>query len=259
MEKTEFLTIYATFERPDIVTQTLPSIIEETKRTGSKLIVHDSSVKKRKEKWDYLQLLNKDNDFFLILSDNLSMAHARNLCLRLGEELYAPDYICMVEDDHGFKPELITSMIEAMKKYYGKIAPNNLKFGLFTGCGAHNYAKRLFLEDRHGYPAQDSKVGMLGGANSCFRCAPASHWNSVLKGYDTDEYLISHYQTREMNFRNYNKGFTTMIVDNGTKVFDVEGEGRGSTNQTERLWDADYTASDKRSVYLGKKLEAVKL
>ena len=85
--------------------------------------------------------------------------------------------------------------------------------------------------------------------------------NNVLKGYDTDEYLISHYQTRGINFRNYNKGFTIMIVDNGTKVFDVESEGRGSTtNQTERLRDVDYTASDKRSVYMaGEKIRFMRL
>ena len=52
-----------------------------------------------------------------------------------------------------------------------------------------------------------------------------------------------------------------MIVDNGTKVFDVESEGRGSTtNQTERLRDVDYTASDKRSVYMaGEKIRFMRL
>ena len=129
MEKTEFLTIFPSFEDLEVVKKTLPSIIEETRRNDAKLIVHDSSVKVRDEKWSYLQDVNKDNDFFLILSDNLSMAHARNMCLALGQELYSPDYICMVEDDHGFKEGLIASMVNAIKKYYGKMSLNGLRYG----------------------------------------------------------------------------------------------------------------------------------
>ncbi len=255
MEKTTFLTIFATFENLEAVKQTLPSVIEETKRNDAKLIVHDSSVNHRSEKWEYLQELNKNNDFFLILSNNLSMAHARNMCLHLGMELYAPDYICMIEDDHGFKEGLIPLIIDAMKKYYGKIAPNGLRFGLFSGCTKHlhkgNYVE---LEDGNIYPDATSPPIALGGANSCFRCAPTSHWVNILKGYDTDEYLISTYQTKNLNFRNYNKGFTTMFVQNGKYVFSINKNGRGaSSNNPLKLWDDRYTASDARSKFLGKK------
>ncbi len=253
MEQVEFLTIYATFGNLSVVKQTLPSVIEETKRNNAQLIVHDSTVKGRSEKWTYLQELNQNNDFFLLLSDNLSMAHARNMCLALGQELYAPSYICMMEDDHGFKEGLIPSLVNAMKQYYGQISPNELRYGLFTGCGKHHYAKRHILDDGHAYPDFDSLPGKLGGANSCFRCAPTAHWNNVLKGYDTDEYLISTYQTSNLNRRNYNKGFTTLIVDNGDKMFDVEAIGRGtSTEKAVKLWDEQYTASDPRSNYIGK-------
>jgi hypothetical protein len=258
VDKTEFLTIYATFENLKVVQKTLPSVIEETKRYNAKLIVHDSSVQDRAEKWAYLQKLGQNSDFFLLLSDNLSMAHARNTCLALGQELYAPDYICMIEDDHGFKPGLILSMIEAMREYYGQTAPNGLRYGLFTGCGKHHYAVRHVLADGHAYPDVDSKIGSLGGANSCFRCAPTSHWNNVLKGYDTDEYLISTYQTKNLVARNYHKGFTTMIVCNGGKVFDVEAIGRGTSAAGKlRLWDEKYTASDSRSNYLGKEQPSI--
>ncbi|MFQ5964309.1 MAG: hypothetical protein ACE5KZ_08505 [Candidatus Scalinduaceae bacterium] len=252
MDKTVFLTIYATFENLKVVQKTLPSIIKETKRNDAKLIVHDSSVKGKAEKWTYLQKLNKNNDFFLILSDNISMAHTRNMCLALGQELYAPEYICMIEDDHGFKEGLIKSMIEAMKKYYGKPSPNGLKYGLFTGCGKHHEAKRHILEDGHAYPDINTSPSRLGGVNSCFRCAPTTHWNTVLKGYDTDEYPISFYQTGNLNFRNYNKGFSILIVDNGAKVFDIEDWGRGTSSKLSlKLWDSDFTASDPRSHYLG--------
>ena len=254
MDKTTFLTIYPSFENLEVVKQTLPSIIEETKNNDAKLIVHDSSVKNREEKWDYLKELNKDSDFFLILSDNMSMAHARNMCLQLGQELYAPDYICMIEDDHGFKKGLITEIIEVMKKYYGKISPNGLRYGLFSGCTKHVHSSNFFkLPNNDLCPESNSEPMALGGANSCFRCSPASHWNNVLKGYDTDEYLISTFQTKNLNFRNYHKGFTTLFLNNGNYVFDIEVEGRGFTTKNNlHLWDEKYTASDKRSQFLGK-------
>lgn len=253
MDKTTFLTIFASYENLEVVKQTLPAVIAETRANDARLIVHDSSVKGRDEKWKYLMELNRDNDFFLLLSDNMSMAHARNMCLNLGQELYAPDYICMLEDDHGYKTGLIPLLVETMQTYYGKIAPTGFRYGLFTGCGPHNTKKRHLLEDGNAYPGIENPPMHIGRANSCFRCAPTSHWNNVLKGYDTDEYLISTYQTKHLNFRNYHKGFTAMIVQNGNYTFSVENEGRGFSGPKDlRLWDEDYTVSDPRSRYLGK-------
>ena len=254
MKKTEFLTIYPTFENLEVVKKVLPSIIEETKRNDAALIVHDSSVKGREEKWEYLQKLNKDNDFFLLLSDNLSMAHARNMCLALGQEMFIPDYICMLEDDHGFNEGLIESLVLAMKNYYGKESPNRLKYGMFSCCTEHTRAKINKLDEKYSYPDGGNNTFKLGGFNSCFRCAPTSHWNNVLKGYDTDEYLISRYQTANLRLRNYNKGFTILFIDNGDKIFTVVNSGRGETSGNNlKLWDDNYTASDPRSKYIGKK------
>ena len=254
MEKTEFLTIYASYENLDVVKQTLPSVLEETLRNDARLIVHDSSVACREEKWTYLLDMNKSKEFFLVLSDNLSMAHARNLCLQLGRELYAPDFICILEDDHGFLPGLVPALVEAMKAYYGKPAPNGLRYGLFTGCGAHNVVQRELLEDGNAFPRGGLTAELMGRTNSCCRCAPTSHWLDVLKGYDTDEYLISTFQTKNMNLRNYHKGFTAMIVKNGSLMFEVKNHGRGfSASSPGRLWDDDFTASDPRSRYAGKK------
>lgn len=255
MDKAEFLTIFPTFENLDVVKQTLPSVIAETKRCNARLIVHDSSERGREDKWRYLQELNANQDFFLLLSTNLSMAHARNMCLQLGQELYAPEYICMIEDDHGFKEGVIARLIEAIKKYYGQISPNGLRYGLFTACGKHHYAKKHPIDELCLYPDGEAQPGSLGGANSCFRCAPTSHWNNVLKGYDTDEYLISTYQTKHLNFRNYHKGFTTCILSNDMS-FDIEAIGRGTSEKSSlRLWDETYTASDMRSNYRGKASE----
>ena len=251
MDKTRFLTIFGTFGKLESVRRVLPSIVEETREKDARLIVHDSSIQGRDEKWSYLQELNENNDFFLILSDNMSMAHARNMCLHLGQELYAPDYICMIEDDHGYKPGFIENMIFAMDRYYGELSPNGLRFGMFTGCMEHCVPKTGQLLDGNSYPAEDAPVEWMGGSNSCCRCAPTQHWNNVLKGYDTDEYEISTYQTRTLKFRNYNKGFTCLYLKGGEFMFtDDSSSGRGTTDSSKRkLWDSQFTRSDRRSVY----------
>lgn len=260
-EKKEFLTIFATYGSLDVVKQTLPSVIEETKRYGdAQLIVHDSTQLEhgQEEKWSYLRSLEQEFDFFLILSTNMSMAHARNMCLHLGQELFAPEYIAMMEDDHGYKEDLISDLIAAMKEYYGKVGANGLRYGLFSGCTEHfhNHHTSQQVDETSHLTAntQNSTSIRTHKVNSCFRCAPTAHWNNVLKGYDTDEYLISFFQTSLLNDRNYNKGFTNFFVKNGELMFSVDGVGRGVTAKTNiKLWDDKYTASDYRSRYIGKK------
>jgi len=252
MDKKQIVTIFQTYGSISIVKQTLPSVIEETKKNDAALIVFDSTEIKdgRKEKWQYLQNLNVNDDFFLILSSNLSVADSRNTCMFLAQKLYVPDYICIMDDDHGFKSGFIAKLIDAMQKYYGKIAPNGLRFGLFTGCGEHRHGPRLNMKDGHTCPDPTCKPGALGGTNGCFRCAPTSHWNNVLNGYESDEYLISYYQTSSISRRNYHKGFTTLIVKNGSKMFCINYSGRGgSAPKGKMLWDDKYTASDRRSKY----------
>lgn len=255
MDQTEFLTIVGSYANLDVVRKTLPTVAEETNKNNARLIVHDSTETRhgQEEKWAYLREMEKEYGFFLLLSTNLSMAHARNMCLRLGQELFLPEYIAMMEDDHGYRPGFIPELLDAMKTYYGKPCPNGLKFGLFTGCGAHRHGKTQPLDDTdHCYiPIKDGTNPMFaGGANSCFRAAPSHHWDHVLKGYDTDEYLISTHQTKNLNFRNYHKGFTAMVVRNGLFMFDIEHESRGwSGDEMSGLWDDEYAASDPRSSY----------
>ncbi|MGV7222863.1 MAG: glycosyltransferase family 2 protein [Nitrospinales bacterium] len=261
MDKTEFLTIFPTYSKIEIVRKVLPSVIEETKRNDAKLIVHDSTESShgQTEKWEYLRNLSKNNDFFMILSTNMSMAHARNMCLRLGQELYAPDYICLLEDDHGYGKGLIPAMIEAAKKYYGKLSPNGLRYGMFTACYKHTNAKLEKIDDMFSFPISDNLPFEIGGSNSCFRFAPTSHWNNVLKGYDTDEYLISEFQTGNLRWRNYHKGYTVLFVGSDELVFSFDEGGRGvSFNKTMKLYDRNFCASDDRSIYLGKKGDNVK-
>jgi hypothetical protein len=184
----------------------------------------------------------------------MSMAHARNMCLSLGLSLFAPEYVCMMEDDHGLRRGAIPALIRAMQKYYGKESPNGLRYGLFTACRTcwkqHKHHRTL---DGHAYPAPHLEPGILGGANSCFRCAPTTHWVSVLKGYDADEYPISSYQTRNLSLRNYHCGFTSLAVKNGSLCFDVDRAGHGVTlERAQRPWDPNYAASDLRSSFQGK-------
>jgi len=255
LDKTRFLTIFAAYNDLETIRRTLPSVLDETRRNDAKLIVHDSSDKNRAAIWEWLLELNRSNDFFLLLTSNMSMADARNMCMRTGIDLFGPEYVCMLEDDHGFQLGLIPAMVSAMKKHYGNRSPNGLRYGLFTGCrecfAHHAY---ILTEDGHAYPSPDNIPLALGGVNSCFRCAPTSHWISVLKGYDPDEYMISNFQTRNCNFRNYHNGFTTLIVQNGELGFRVDRRGRGYTRAAEeRPYDPEFTKSDSRSVYHGQK------
>jgi len=161
----------------------------------------------------------------------------------------------MLEDDHGLREGAIDALIHAMTEYYGREAPNGLKFGLFSGC-LHCWRqlhKFTSLPDGNVFPDVDNQNYALGGANSCFRCAPTSHWQNVLKGYDVDEYMISSWQTSQVNLRNYSNGFTTLYVANGDISFTVDRVGQGFTQSPGlRRWDPSFTASDPRSRYFGK-------
>lgn len=113
----------------------------------------------------------------------------------------------------------------------------------------------MLAENQDGtrYPVIDNSPFAISGTNSCFRCAPTNHWNNILKGYDTDEYLISNYQTATLRTRNYHKGYTTLFIDDKTLIFDLEATGRGTSAESKlRLWDREYCASDPRSNYIGK-------
>jgi hypothetical protein len=255
MPSAELTVIFPTFEDVETVLQTLPSVVQECRRSGAALIVHDASVKNRGEMWSRLQAICDGEREFLLLTSPISMAAARNLCLETALTLFTPSYICMLEDDHGLRPGAIPRLIEAMKTHYGQPAPNGLRFGLFSGCQRcwQEHFSCAQLPDGHGYPEAESPPWILGGANSCFRCAPTSHWQNVLKGYDVDEYMISNYQTRNANLRNYNRGYTTLYVDGGDLAFSVDRVGQGYTQAPELpRWAENFTASDRRSRFAGR-------
>ena len=250
MDKARFVTIFPTFESLDVVRQTLPTVIEETRRADARLIVHDSSVEQRDDKRSYLTEVCRPPSTFLMLTDQLSMAAARNACTRLAIELYCPDYICMLEDDHGFRPGFIDDAINAMERWYGRRAPNGLRFGLFTGSSDWPTTKHALaeVEGGHGYPVDDESPLSKGGCHNGCRIAPTHHWQNVLGGYDTDEYPISRFQTGSMIYRNYYRGFTTMTIAGGG-VFMFEREGHGVTSTQNKRWDDHFCASDPRARY----------
>jgi len=254
VEPVEFLTISCCFEDVETVARMLPSVLEESRRAGGAVVVHDSSVENGEAMDGLLRELKREHAFFHVRTDPISMGLSRNLALWLALELYAPTYVCMIEDDHGYKPGLIPELVEAMRRHYGRPAPNGLRYGLFTACPhcwGERYRAALRPEEdgRHSF-VDAAAVAPLqaGGANSCFRCAPTSHWLSVLRGYDTDEYPISTFQTAGLNLRNYHKGFTTLVVGNGSLVLRQEREGRGFTTAEEhRPFHGEYARRDPRS------------
>lgn len=250
MDKTRFLTIFPTFESLDVVRQTLPTVIEETRRANARLIVHDSSVTEREAKWAYLRDVCQPPHTFLMLTDPISMAHARNACLHLGTELYCPDVIGMLEDDHGYRPGFIDEALDTIDTWYGRRAPNGLRFGMFTGCNDWPVGRfgTVEVEGGHLCPTVDEDPGPKGGCHNGCRIAPTHHWLTVLRGYDVDEYPISRFQTSVMGYRNYHRGFTRMII-NGGGVFMLDRDGHGVTDSSEKRWDDAFCASDTRARY----------
>jgi hypothetical protein len=250
----EFLTIYCCFEDVPTVAKVLPTVLLESQRAGAAVIVHDCSKSNRVEMAALMQDLKQKHDFFFVHSDPISMGLSRNLAMWIGMEVFSPSYICMVEDDHGFREGLIPRLVEAMKRYYGQRSPNGLRYGLFTACPfcwGNAFREALMPVENGLHQVVDiSKVPnlMAGGANSCFRCAPTLHWLSVLRGYDTDEYPISTFQTAGLNLRNYHKGFTALVVSNGDLVTIENRTGRGfTTDQGLRPFNSDFSARDPRS------------
>jgi hypothetical protein len=250
MNSSSFLTIFQTFEGIDEVKITLPAVLNESSRVGSKVIVHDCSIVQREAKWKLLQELNRKFDFHLILSSPVTMAQSRNQCLALGMELFKPSYICAIDDDHGYNHGFIPQMMDAMNEFYGKTSPNGLKYGLFTGCATHYVKDTISFSGGFSLPSKDAPPDQMGRANNCCRCAPTLHWKYVLKGWDVDEYPLSNHQCRGINLRNYHQGFTSLLVGNGNLMFDMQRKGQGvSAGKLNRAWDDIYTASDKRAVF----------
>ena len=247
--KKEFLTIFQTFSNLNIVKQTLPTVIAETNRNNAALIVWDcTTTNNRFQKQKYLLDLRLNDNFFLVLSDNLSVADSRNTCLYMGQQLFCPEYICIIDDDHGYRPGVIKALVLTMKKYYGQKSPNGLKYGMFTACGTHRRGQLAMLPDGNFYPVRGTNPNLIGGQNGCFRCAPTSHWNNIIKGYDSDEYLLSCYQSSGANRRNYHNGFTIMRVGNGNYSFQIPNVGRG-TSARQLIFDPIFTASDNRAKF----------
>ena len=250
MATADFVTIYTSFNDLAAVQSIFPKVLAEVERSGSALIVHDCSTVDGEATWKWYQEMAAKHRFVHLFSNRIPFAIARNTCLSLAFEMFAPQHICMLEDDHGYEPGAIDALREAMNANYGKVSPNGLKYGLFSLCPKHwgeNF-RRSCQEDGHGnlYPGAHLPPMHLGGANSCCRCAPASHWQSVLKGYDVDEYPISFYQTRNLNFRNYNRGFTTLYVGGGKLVTSLDRIGNGE-QLANLAFDDNFTLSDARS------------
>jgi hypothetical protein len=246
----DFATIYTSFNDLDAVKSIFPRVLEEVNRTRTSLIVHDCSTERRQETWDWYRRLGEESDFFYFFSKKLPFALARNACLSLAMEMYSPQYLCMLEDDHGYLPGAIDALRDAMRAKYGQTGPNGLRYGLFSlcpDCWGPDF-RASCLEDGEGnlFAPPESRPLYLGGANSCCRCAPISHWLSVLKGYDVDEYAVSLFQVRNLNFRNYHRGFTALYVGAGSFVTRFNRPGLGYRMLNVRF-DDEYTASDPRS------------
>ena len=250
MQHSDFVTIYTSFNDLAVVQKVLPGILDEARRTGSAVLVHDCSTTATDATWAWYREQSQEHGFFYLFSKRMQFAQARNMCLQLAVEMYSPQHICMLEDDHGYRPGAISALQEQMHATYGKKSPNGLRYGLYSLCpdcwGEHFRASCRPDGQGNLYADPGNPPWMLGGANSCCRAAPTSHWLSVLKGYDPDEYPITFYQTRNLNLRNYNRGFTSLYVGGGALIQREERPGAGVAMANVRF-DDQFTASDARS------------
>lgn len=249
MNQKEFLTVFNSFEDLETIRQTLPTVVAESKAADAALVIHDCSLKNRPEIRKFIEGFESDT-VFVVFSSRLDQANSRNLAINLGMRLFAPEYIATIEDDHGYHPGFVRKMTEAMRTWYGKEAPTGMRFGLFSGCprcweGKVRYEK---LPDGNLYPVRDGEETgkvYLGGVNACCRVAPVRHWETVLGRFDPDEWPVSGYQPSQMNLRNYNNGFTGMVIDGGDAMFSVDRVGRGvSQDLSKRPYHPKYTKSD---------------
>lgn len=253
-EKKQFAVIFNTMNSLEVVSQTLPSIMREVSTSDAILIVHDTSIGDDSSsiRSGISELVDPSRSIF-ISSDNVPASAARNMCLQLANELAMPEYIGFVEDDHGFREGFLKELGRAVAEHYGRVMPNGLRAGIFSGCSACNGGERIVLNEAKDFVRGGSEpTTMIGGVNACCRFAPASHWARALRYYDIDEYYISEYQTSGVNIRNYNLGFCSVVVGGGQFMFDKFKVGRGTSATGLKLWDRDFTASDPRARFQGK-------
>ena len=200
MQHADFATIYTSFNDLKVVQEILPGIIEECRRTQTALIVHDCSTNNSEETWNWYRQQGEQHDFFYLFSRRMQFAMARNMCLQLAIEMHSPQYICMLEDDHGYRPGAIDALREQAnaRELRPQGAERGLRYGLYSicpDCWGEDFpaaaARTTATGKPHARRAQPA-VAARQGANGC-ACAArlASHWQSVLKGYDPDEYPIS--------------------------------------------------------------------
>lgn len=252
--KREFGIVFNTMNSLDVVSKTLPSIIEEVSKSDALLIIHDTSNgEDRKIIHDEIEAMLDPGSSIYISSSNMPASVSRNMGLHILLDMANPEYICFLEDDHGFKSGFLEAAGRAIEMHHGKVMSNGLRAGLFSGCSKCNGGERVYVNEYRDFVRPGSEhVTLLGGVNACCRMAKTSHWLAAIKGFDIDEYYISEFQTSGVNYRNYNLGYCSLIFNNGDLMFDVYKVGRGTTSTGLRLWDNNYTASDSRSTFKGK-------
>jgi hypothetical protein len=247
MNQKDFVTIFPTIGSLDVVEKTLPSVLEESSKNNACVIVRENSFKYTdKIEW-LLELDKKYECMWLMVTGLVSVSTTLNTCLYLAKEMYNPKYISFIEDDHGYNKGFIPEMMHMIDSYYGKKSPTGLSYGMFSGCNKHIDKIDLDKIDGNLYPTLKNDPNVLGGHCACCICTYTSHWDSVLKGYDSDEYLLSSFQTKSLRNRNYNKGYTYMISGKSIMNY-IDRIGRGGTTDKKlRRWDPKYSKSDKRS------------
>lgn len=198
--------IFVTYKRSDIAERSYLSLENALTKFRQKIKIIISDATPYSEKLDWIRRSNADD---IIWTPNFtSAATSRNIAVNLMLDKYSTEYICLLEDDFEYTENWYPALIECCKKYYGRISPWGLAYGMFS-ASPHPLEKEKVMMDK--------EIGLkayLLGLVADQRFMPSHHYLSCLRFWDPDILGISSGQTGLQSIRNTNRGFCGGVITN---------------------------------------------
>lgn len=200
----ETVIIFGSYERYDLASKSLRSLMESVKDCRVKVIVSDSS--KKPNLFDECE--NSNQIDYIWTPGKVSMAHARNLAVEYARNKYVTDWILFVEDDIEYRLEWYKILINVAKDYYGKRGPNGLSYGIFTASplGIKN--------DENTFTLPNGFTSSIFGPRADQRLFKMSHYLTISREWETDLLGISSAQTGKVINRSAMRGYCALSIGN---------------------------------------------
>ena len=201
----ETLIVFGTYQRYEVAKRSLDSLILSTNGKRIKIIVSDSSKNP-----DFYNLCKKySNVEYLWTPDRVSMASARNLAIEYARNKYVSDWILFLEDDLEYNENWYSELVKVAKKYYGKMSPLGLAYGIFTASPKGvKEGKDLSIKLENGY------IVSMFGPRADQRLFKASHYYSISREWESDLLGISSSQTGKIINRSLMRGYCALSISN---------------------------------------------